>query len=65
MGKTHLAHRQWMVHLTALYRPDRDERLARAYELVLPIIARSSRQPQEEENPHEAIPPQRSLRPRL
>lgn len=65
MGKKHLAHRQWTVHLTASYRPDRDERMARAYELVLPIIARSSLQPQEEETPNEALPPHRSLRPRL
>jgi hypothetical protein len=65
MGKKHPTHRQWTVHLTAIYRPDRDARITRAYELVLPIIARSTRQPQEEENPNEAIPPHRYLRPRL
>jgi hypothetical protein len=65
MGKKHLAHRQWTVHLTAIYRPDRDERMARAYELVLPLSARSSRQPQEEEHPNEAVPPHRYLRARL
>ena len=65
MGKKHPAHRQWTVHLTALYRPDRDDRIARAYELVLPLITRSPRQPQEEEPPNAAVPPQRHLRPRL
>jgi hypothetical protein len=65
MGKKHLVHRQWPVPLTALYRPDRDERIARAYELVLPLITRSTRQPQEEEPTNEAVPPHRHLRPRL
>ena len=65
MGKKHPAHRQWTVHLRALYRPDRDDRIARAYELVLPLITRSTRQPQEEEPTNEAVPPQRHLRPRL
>jgi hypothetical protein len=65
MGKKHLAPRQWTVHLTVLYRPDRDDRMARAYELVLPLIARSTRQPQEEETTNEAVAPPRSLRPRL
>jgi hypothetical protein len=65
MGKKHPAHRPWTVQLTAIYRPDREERIARAYELALPIIARSTRQPQEEENPNEAIPTDRPLRSRL
>jgi hypothetical protein len=65
MGKKHPTHRQWTVQLTSLYRPDRDERITRAYELVLPIIARSTRQPPEEENTNEAIPPHRYLRTRL
>ncbi len=75
MGKKHPAHRRWTVHLTALYRPDRDDRIARAYELVhriarayelvLPLITRSTRQPQEEEPTNEAVPPHRHLRPRL
>src|SRR5262245_39215642 len=65
MGKKHPAHRPWTVQLTSIYRPDREERIARAYELALPIIARSTQQPQEEENPNEALPPYRPLRSRL
>jgi hypothetical protein len=66
MGKKHPAHRPWTVQLTALYRPDRDERIARAYELILPIIISSPNpKKREEESDHEAVPPHRHLRPRL
>jgi cobalamin biosynthesis protein CobD/CbiB len=65
MEKKHPAYHPWMVHLTAIYRPDRDERIARAYELVLPIVSRSTRQSQEAENTNEAVPPHRHLRTRL
>jgi hypothetical protein len=66
MGKKHPAHRPWTVQLTALYRPDRDERIARAYELILPIIiSRPSPKKREEEPDHEAVPPHRHLRTRL
>ncbi len=65
MGKKHPAHRQWTVHLTSIYRPDRDERITRAYELVLPVISRPTRQAREEENTNEAVPTHRHLCTRL
>jgi hypothetical protein len=65
MGKKYPAHRPWTVQLTALYRSDRDERIARAYELSLPLISRPSPKRREAESNHEVIPPHRQLRPRL
>jgi hypothetical protein len=66
MGKKHPAHRSWTVQLTSLYRPDRDDRIARAYELALPILVSRLTQKNREEDPsNEAIPPHRPLRTRL
>jgi hypothetical protein len=66
MGKKHPAHYPWTVQLTALYRPDRDERIARAYELALPIlVSRLQPKNQEEAPSHEAVPTHRPLRTRL
>lgn len=66
MGKQHPAHRPWTVQLTAIYRPDRDDRIARAYELALPIIvSRPSPKNREEETENEAVPTHRHLRTRL
>ena len=49
MGKKKPSPRPWTVHLAAVYRRDRDERLARAYELVLPVITTTTGNPKEEE----------------
>lgn len=66
MGKKHPAPRPWTVQLTSLYRPDRDDRIARAYELVLPIlVSRPSPKIRKEETDHEAVPPHCHLRTRL
>jgi hypothetical protein len=66
MGKKHPAHRSWTVQLTALYRPDREDRIARAYELALPILVSSLTPRNREEDPsHEAVPTHRPLRARL
>ena len=66
MGKKHPAPRPWTVQLTALYRPDRNERIVRAYELALPILV-AKRQPknQEEDPSHEALSTHRPVRTRL
>lgn len=55
--------RQWTVHLEPVYRRDRDERIAKVFALVLPII-RSKPVPKfvEEENEHESTNPHRNLR---
>jgi hypothetical protein len=65
MGKKHLARRPWTVQLTSIYRPDRDDRIVRAYELVLPLSASRPTQKNEEESENAAIPPHRHLRSRL
>jgi hypothetical protein len=66
MGKKHPAHRPWTVQLTALYRPDRDARIAKAYELALPIRVSSLKPtPQEEDPRNDVVPTYRHLRPRV
>ncbi len=66
MGKKHPAPRSWTVQLTSLYRPDRDDRIARAYELVLPIlVSRLNPKNREEDPSNEAVPTHRPLRTRL
>jgi hypothetical protein len=58
--------RSWTVHLEAVYRRDRDERLSRAYELALPIIATPTHKTLGEEKDHEtATTSHRYLRSRL
>jgi hypothetical protein len=59
MGKKQLSSRLWTVHLESRYRPDRDERISRAYELALPIINTPTRKIQEEEKDHEITTPAR------
>lgn len=66
MGKKQPSRRQWTVQLEAVYRRDRDERIARAYELALPVItSKPTPRTQEEETNHEALTPYRHLRSRL
>lgn len=55
--------RRWTVHLNSVYRPSRDERIMRAYELTLPIITSTSKpKPEAEENKNEIITAHRHLR---
>ena len=58
--------RQWTVHLEPVYRRDRDERIAKVFALVLPII-QSKPAPKivEEENQNESPNPHCHLRARL
>ncbi len=66
MGKKQPRPRQWMVHLAAIYRRDRDDRIARAYELALPLIVSRPKPNNPKEDPaNEIIPPHRPLRTRL
>jgi hypothetical protein len=65
MGKKKTPH-QWTVHQESVYRRDRDERIAKVFALVLPII-QSKPAPKiiEEENQNESSNPHRHLRARL
>lgn len=66
MGKRQPSRQQWTVQLEAVYRRDRDERIAGAYELALPVItSKPTRTTQEEETNNEALAPYRPLRSRL
>lgn len=65
MGKKRPSPRPWTVHLEAVYRRDRDERLARAYELALPIITSTSKTKEEEKHHETAAISHCHLRPRL
>jgi hypothetical protein len=66
MGKKYPARRPWTVQLRAIYRPDRDERIARAYELALPIlVSRLQPRTREEDPSNEALPTHRPLRARF
>lgn len=56
----------WTIHLESVYRRERDERLARAYELALPIITKNiPSKPVEEKENESVIPSQRHLRARV
>jgi hypothetical protein len=59
--------RRWTVHLKSGYRPSRDDRIIRAYELALPIIISTSKieKNAEEENNNEIVASHRHLRARL
>jgi len=65
MGKKHPLPRQWTVQLTSSYHRDRDERIARAYELILSIVSRPPQPYQEEEPTHETLSADRHLRTRV
>lgn len=58
--------RQWTVHQESVYRRDRDERIAKVFALVLPII-QSKPAPKivEEKNQNESSNSHRHLRARL
>lgn len=66
MGKKHPTPRSWTVQLTPLYRPDRDTRIAKAYELAVPLRVASPQRPQQkEDSSHDAVSPHRHLRARV
>jgi hypothetical protein len=65
MGKKHPRPRQWTVQLTSSYHRDRDERIARAYELIIPIVSQPPKPQQKEEPPNETLNAYRHLRTRV
>jgi hypothetical protein len=65
MGKKKSPH-QWTVHLESVYRRDRDERIAKVFALVLPIItSKPSPKIVQEEKENESTKTYRYLRSRL
>ena len=65
MGKKHPRPRQWTVQLTSSYHRDRDERIARAYELIIPIVSQSPKPYRKEEARNETLIADRHLRTRV
>lgn len=66
MRKKRPSPQTWTIHLESVYRRERDERLARAYELVLPILTKNiPNQPEEEKENEQVTTPQRPLCARL
>jgi len=65
MGKKHLPPHQWTVRLTSSYHRERDQRIARAYELIIPIVSQSPKPYLKEEARNESLIADRSLRPRV
>ena len=65
MGKKPPRPRPWTVQLTSSYQRERDERRARAYELVLPIVSQPTHPSQQKELPHDTLSTDRPLRARV
>jgi hypothetical protein len=64
MGKKHPPH-QWTVRLTSSYHRERDQRIARAYELIIPIVAQAPKPQRKEEARNESLIANRHLRTRV
>jgi hypothetical protein len=65
MGKKHPQPWQWTVQITSSYHRERDQRIARAYQLIIPIVSQSPQSYQKEETPNEPFIANRPLRTRV
>jgi hypothetical protein len=65
MGKKRPSPRQWIVTSTSSYHRERDERIARAYELILPIVSQLPKPHLKEEVTNETLVTDRHLRTRV
>jgi hypothetical protein len=65
MGKKHPLPHQWTVRLTSSYHRERDQRIARAYELIIPIVSQSPKSQLKEEARNESLIANRHLRTRV
>jgi hypothetical protein len=65
MGKKHPQPWQWAVQITSSYHRERDERIARAYELIIPLVSQSPQSYQKEETQNEPFIANRPLRTRV
>lgn len=65
MGKKHPPPHQWIVRLTSSYHREREQRIARAYELIIPIVSQVPKRDLKEEAQNEALIADRHLRTRV
>jgi hypothetical protein len=65
MGKKHPPPHQWIVRLTSSYHRERDQRIARAYELIIPIVSQPLKSHLKEEAQNESLIADRPLRTRV
>lgn len=65
MGKKRPPPRQWTMTITSSYHRERDERIARVYELIIPIVSQLPKLQQKEEIPNEPFIANRHLRTRV
>ena len=65
MGKKRPPPPQWTVKVTSSYHREREERIARAYELILPIISQLPKPHLKEEVTNETLITDRPLRSRV
>jgi hypothetical protein len=61
MGKKHPLPHQWTVRLTSSYHRERDQRIARAYELIIPIVSQAPKPQLKEETRNESLIANRHL----
>jgi hypothetical protein len=65
MGKKHPPPHQWTVRLTSSYHRERDQRIARAYELIIPLVSQAPKPHLKEEARNETLIADRHLRTRV
>jgi hypothetical protein len=65
MGKKHPRPHQWTVRLTSSYHRDREQRIARAYELIIPLVSQPLKSQLKEEARNEPRIADRHLRTRV
>lgn len=65
MGKNPPLHRPWKVQITSSYHCERDQRIARVYELIVPIVSQSPQPHLKEETTNETLITDRHLRTRV
>ena len=65
MGKQHPRPRQWTVQITSSYHRERDQRIARVYELLIPLVSQLPKPYLKEEVTNETLIADRHLRTRV
>lgn len=65
MGKKRPPPHQWTVKITSSYHRERDERIARVYELIVPIVSQLPKSHLKEEVTNETLITDRHLRTRV
>jgi hypothetical protein len=65
MGKKRPPPPQWTVRLTSSYHREREQRIARAYELIIPIVTQPPKPQLKEEPRNESLIANRPLRTRV